>query len=166
MAFFYWCKYFSQIRNFGLDNEWQEIAHSMMCTFRICEHVTPRRWCRRQLSNGILFIGALFLFLSPLCCPFILSFHSLFLVLSFLTSFRSPSLLSCQYFALLLKNFDDLCPCSPPIPFFCSSFTCIVLIFLPCSPRVPFLTKQQILEPESYHKRKTGSDSGLSEQSE
>ena len=28
---------------------------------------------------------------------------------------------------------------SPSVPFFCSSFTCIVLIFLPCSPPVPFL---------------------------
>ena len=88
---------------------------------------------RRHLSNAIVFIPC------PPCCPFIVSCHSLFLVLSSLTSFRSPSLASCQYFALLLTNFDNLCPCSPPVPFFCSSFTCIVLIFLPCSPPVPFL---------------------------
>ena len=42
-----------------------------------------------------------------------------------------------QYVALLLANFDNLCPCSPPVPFFRSSFTSIVLIFLPCSPLVP-----------------------------
>ena len=42
-----------------------------------------------------------------------------------------------QYVALLLANFDNLCPCFPSVPFFCSSFTSIVLIFLPCSPLVP-----------------------------
>ena len=42
-----------------------------------------------------------------------------------------------KYVALLLANFDNLCPCSPSVPFFCSSFTSIVLIFLPCSPLVP-----------------------------
>ena len=77
------------------------------------------------------------LFLSPLCCSCILFCHFIFLVLSFLTSFRSPSLASCQYIALLLTNFDNLCPCSPSVPLFCSSFTSIVLIFLPCSPLVP-----------------------------
>ena len=76
-------------------------------------------------------------FLAPLCRSCILFCHFFFLVLSFLTSFRSPSLASCQYVALLLANFDNLCPCSPSVPFFCSSFTSIVLIFLPCSPLVP-----------------------------
>ena len=88
---------------------------------------------------SVTYLMPLCLFLAPLCCPFIVSCHSLFLVLSSLTSFRSPSLASCQYFALLLTNFDHLCPCSSPDPFFCPSFTLIVLIFLPCSPRVPSL---------------------------
>ena len=65
------------------------------------------------------------------------------LLLHFILSFYFP----CSFFSyflsfsftciVLLTNFDNLCPCSPSVPFFCSSFTSIVLIFLPCSPLVP-----------------------------
>ena len=91
------------------------------------------------MAFGGMIPNAIVLIPCPPCCPFIVSCHSLFLVLSSLTSFRSPSLASCQYFALLLTNFDHLCPCSSPDPFFCPSFTWIVLIFLSWSPRVPSL---------------------------
>ena len=50
---------------------------------------------------SVTYLMPLCLFLAPLCCSFILFRHFFFLVLSFLTSFGSPSLASFQYFALL-----------------------------------------------------------------
>ena len=39
----------------------------------------------------------------------------------------------------IFNHLNSANPCSPSVPFFCSSFTSIALIFLPCSPLVLFV---------------------------
>ena len=128
---------------------WHEIAHKMMCTFRICEHVTHRRWCRRQLSNGIVFIPfppslplhfILSLFISRSFFSHFLSFSFTFIVSIFCLTphklWQSLSLFSsCPFLLFLLHlhraNFSSLF-FSCPFPLVL--FTCIRPLFFHCFP--------------------------------